>query len=455
MSAFAKADMFGSPRSAGDFCTPLDHNQGVTTTTGTTPAAEAAPPTHNWAGNLRYGFTRHLRPRTLTELQEQVAAEPRLRVIGSRHSFTAITDGDVALSLAGLPDDVEVDVDAGTVTCSGGATFGALAASLEAHGLALANLASLPHISVAGAVATGTHGSGAGLGNLATAVRALTFVTADGALRTVTRGEPDFAGAVVHLGALGVVHRVTLDVEPAYEVAQTVHPGLGWDVAEERLREALGAAYSVSLFTDWGPAGVTAWVKRRVGTDALAGTTGDFLGVPAATTPQHPVPGEDPVACTEQLGAPGPWSERLPHFRMGFTPSSGEEIQSEWHVPAEHGPAAVAALRGVHAEIAPLLMISEIRAVAADDLWLSPMQGRDTVSLHFTWVRDQAGVEAAARVVEQALSAYDPRPHWGKLYSHSPAVLDSYPQADAFRALRERWDPEHVFTNAWTARLLD
>ncbi|MBB6628830.1 FAD-binding protein [Nocardioides sp. KIGAM211] len=406
----------------------------------------------NWAGNHTFGFRDVLAPTSLEELQIVVAEHRRIRPLGSRHSFTALADGEAAVTLSSLPEAVTVDAAAGTVTCHGGSTFGALAAHLEPRGHALHNLASLPHISVAGAVSTATHGSGDRNGNLATAVAAVELVTADGELLTLRRGDPGFEGAVVSLGALGVIWRVTLDVEPTYQVDQTVYEGLPWTRVVEDLDAITSAGYSVSLFTDWGPQGASAWVKRR---DGDAPAPDDFHGGVAATAARHPLPGLDGATTTEQLGIAGAWSDRLPHFRMGFTPSHGAEIQSEYHVPRELGGAAIEALRAASDGFRSVLQIGEIRTVRRDDLWLSPQYERDTLSLHFTWVREQAAVEEALAVVEDCLAPFDPRPHWGKLFLPGCRPARSYPRLADFLALRGRLDPTGKFGNDWLDRHLD
>jgi xylitol oxidase len=410
----------------------------------------------NWAGNHRYPADTLHRPATVEQVQELVARARNVHVLGSRHSFTAIADADELVSLApgpdgGLPADVVVDRDAGTVSCSGGLTYGQLAAPLEEAGLALHNLASLPHISVAGAVATATHGSGAGNGNLATAVAAVELVTSSGDVLRVARGEPDFAGVVVGLGALGVVTRLTLDVQPAYEVRQRVFEDLAWPVLLDRFAEVLGCAYSVSVFTRFaeGADGVDmVWVKSR--TDGPASPEGDLFGAREATEPRHPIPGLDATAATAQLGVPGPWSARLPHFRMEFTPSNGDELQSEYLVPAGHGPAALEAVRALAPRLRPVLQVCEVRTVAADGLWLSTAEGRDSVAFHFTWVPDQEAVEEVLAELEGALAPFDPRPHWGKVFCASADELAGrYERHADFLALRERLDPRGAFRNPW------
>jgi alditol oxidase len=405
----------------------------------------------NWAGNHAYGARALHRPGSLEQVQELAATRPRIRVLGTRHSFTAIADSDELMSLERLPADVAVDRDRGTVAFAAGLRYGELAGALEPHGLALANLASLPHISVAGAVATATHGSGDGNGNLATSVAALQFVTSAGELITVRRGDADFEGHVVSLGALGAVVRIELDVEPAYEVRQEVFEDLAWEALLDRLDETFASAYSVSAFTRWREAVDQVWLKRR-DDDPRSG----LFGARPATELRHPILGNDPVHATPQLGRPGPWAARLPHFRLEFTPSNGEELQSEHHVPRRHAAAAIEALRAIAPEIRPPLLVTELRSVAADELWLSPQYRADTLGIHFTWRRDPAAVERAARTVEAALEPFEPRPHWGKVFFTGRDELAArYPRLGDFGALAARLDPRGAFRNAWLeARVL-
>jgi alditol oxidase len=403
----------------------------------------------NWAGNLTYSG-RVVRPASVAAAQEAVAGADRVRALGSRHSFNDIADtGGVLVSLEDLPPDVELGPD--TVTVPAGIRYGVLAEALQERGLALANLASLPHISVGGAIATGTHGSGDRNGNLSTEVAAVELIGADGELRRIARGEEDFAGSVVALGTLGVVTRVTLDVRPSFEVRQYVYPGVPWAPVLDDLGAVLASGYSVSLFTDWtGERVGQVWVKT-VGTGAPA----ELHGAPAASTRLHMIDGESLEAVTEQLGVPGPWLDRLPHFRLGHKPSSGEELQSEYLVPRENAVEAIRRLRGAHARIAPLLHVSEIRSVAADDLWLSGAHGHDTVALHFTWRLDPAGVGALLPDLEAALLPLGARPHWGKVFAATAAELAArYPKWTDFAELRRAADPRGKFGNAYTERVL-
>jgi alditol oxidase len=415
------------------------------------------PQLTNWGGNIAFTAQRFHRPTSVEELQRIVAGSERVRALGTGHSFNAIADtsGDL-VSVADLPHTVELDAERRTVTVAAGVSYGELAASIHAQGYALHNLGSLPHISVGGACSTGTHGSGDTNGNLATAVAALEIVTADGALVTASRaadGEA-FAGMVLALGALGIVTRLTLDVQPAYDVRQYVYEKLPHDQIEEHFAEIFARAYSVSVFTNWRDGRhQQAWLKQRV--TGSAPPPLHWMGGVLAHSPRNPVPDMPPANSTPQMGAPGPWHERLPHFRADFTPSSGDEIQSEYLLPREGARDALQAIRRVHHLIAPVLQISEIRTVAADGLWLSPSYGRDSVALHFTFVQDTAAVLPVLATIEEQLAPFAARPHWAKLFGTDPLVLRGFYERFAdFQQLVRTWDPGGKFRNEFLDRYL-
>jgi xylitol oxidase len=404
----------------------------------------------NWAGNVVFAARAVHRPGSVAELQELVAGSDRIRALGSGHSFSRIADttGDL-VSLAGLPHVVDVDTEAATVTVGAGMRYGEFTGHVHEAGFALPNLGSLPHIAIAGACSTGTHGSGNDNGALATAVSGVELVGADGELRTVLRGDPEFPGSVVALGGLGIVTALTLDLRPTFDVRQWVYEGLALDHAEE----ALAAAYSVSLFTYWAGEGFEqVWVKQR---DTDPEPPPNWLGATRADGPRHMVRGVDPAHCTPQLGELGPWNERLPHFRLAFTPSNGEELQSEYFVPRAALPDALRALDAIRDRIASVLLVSEIRTVAADDLWLSLSEGRDSGILHFTWVPDTAAVLPVVAAVEEALEPFAPRPHWGKVFGTSPATVGGrWPRLPEFRQLLAKHDPEGRFRNEMLDRYI-
>ena len=412
-------------------------------------------PGKNWAGNYTYRARKLHRPSTLEQAREIIANAPAVRVLGSRHSFNDIADSSELVALEAMPKDVLVDHATNTVSCNAALKYGELVETLTAEGVALRNLASLPHISVAGAVATATHGSGVTNGNLATAVAGLELVTSSGEILEASRGEPNFDGLVVGLGALGAVTRITLEVEPAYEVRQRVFEGLSWEALFEHFDEITSCGYSVSVFTRWGETTDQVWVKSRVG-DEPERVEGDLFGAVAAAVDRHPILGLDSSTCTPQLGKPGPWSDRLPHFRMGFTPSSGEELQSEYLFPRRHAAEAIEAVRSLANKIQPLLQVSEIRAVAEDRLWMSMNYGEDSVGIHFTWKPEQDAVEDMLVQLEAALVPFEARPHWGKLFNvDAAAIAPLYERMPDFVRLVERLDPRGAFRNSWLkARVL-
>ena len=406
-------------------------------------------PGRNWAGNYTYGAQKLHRPSTIEQVQEIIANAPSVRVLGSRHSFNDIADSSELITLEAMPMDAVVDHATDTVSFNAALKYAELVHTLNAEGVALHNLASLPHISIAGAVATATHGSGETNGNLATAVIGLELVTSGGEIIDASRGEPDFDGLVVGLGALGAVTRITLEVEPAYEVRQRVFEGLSWEALFEHFDEIISCGYSVSIFTRWGETIDQVWVKSRV-TDEPEQVESDLFGAAAAAVDRHPILGLDASSCTPQLGRPGPWADRLPHFRMGFVPSSGEELQSEYLFPRRYAVEAIEAVRSLADEIRPLLQVSEIRTVAADRLWMSMNYGQDSVGIHFTWKPERKAVEDMLVQLEIALVPFEARPHWGKLFNaNAEAIAPHYERITDFIRLVERLDPRGAFRNSW------
>ncbi|GGE98327.1 D-arabinono-1,4-lactone oxidase [Mycetocola zhadangensis] len=408
----------------------------------------------NWSANHAYRAQRIEAPSSVEEVQRLVTGASAVRALGTRHSFNPIADSaDLLLSTANLDFAPHIQEHGRLVTVGAGIRYGELASELQRNGWALSNLASLPHISVGGAIVTGTHGSGNGVRSLAASVAALEIVTASGDILQLRRGDADFDGAVVSLGALGIVTRVALDIQPTFEIAQTVFERLPFDAAISNFDALTGAAYSVSLFTTWQNPDVIdqVWLKRRPEADAPA--PANLFGAVPAPQDRHPLPGISAVNCTAQKGVPGAWLDRLPHFRLDFTPSNGEELQSEFLVPREHATAALAAVRDLAGTISPLLQVCEVRTLAADSLWLSSAFETDAVGLHFTWFRKQPEVEAILPELEAALAPFHARPHWGKVFTGDRASLERvYPRLDDFRALAARLDPNHVFVNEFLAQ---
>lgn len=408
----------------------------------------------NWAGNIEYSAHQLHYPRSTEEVQTLVQRLPKCRTLGTRHCFNTIADSDTHLiSSSQLNKIISLDKTACTVTVEGGIRYGELAPYLDENGYALHNLASLPHISVAGSIATATHGSGIGNGNLATAVTALEIVTADGELKHISR-ENYLHAAVVHLGALGIVTKITLSIQPRFLVRQNVYERLPIDQLKTHFEKILSAGYSVSLFTDWQHGFVNeVWVKSKPGTDPAP--LDELYGATAALNDLNPIADVSADNCTPQMGVPGPWHERLPHFKMGFTPSSGAELQSEYFIPFYLGVEAFSAIARLGPQISPHLFISEIRTVAADELWMSPNKGQPSLALHFTWRQDWSAVSRLLPLIEKELAPFQAKPHWGKLFTMPPATLQRhYEKLEDFKKLAAEWDPGGKFRNDFLTKNL-
>ena len=406
----------------------------------------------NWAGNYIYRAPRIHQPETVQQIQELVQRGHRVKALGTRHSFNDIADSPGELiSLEHFDKILELDHEQRSVTVEAGVRYGDLARWLHGQGYALHNLASLPHISVAGACATATHGSGDRHGNLATAVSAMELVTGNGEVVVLSRAQDreQFEGAVVGLGALGLVTKLTLDVSPTFQMQQDVYESMPLATLEKHYDELTSDIYSVSLFTDWRSSTVNqVWLKRHVPEGTSVKAEPELFGAKLATTHLHPIATISAENCTEQLGVSGPWFERLPHFRMDFTPSSGEELQAEYIMPRQHVFAAFRVINQLREHIAPLLLISEVRTIAADNLWLSPCYKQACVAIHFTWKQDWDSVRNVLPMIEEGLEPFDARPHWGKLFTTSHKRLHAlYEKMPAFQSLAQQYDPQGKFRN--------
>jgi len=410
----------------------------------------------NWAGNLTYSTGNVFYPTSVDEVQRLVKTHTKIKALGTRHCFNAIADSrDNLLSTSKMNKVVSLDAKEGTVTVEAGIKYGELAPYLHAKGYALHNLASLPHISVGGSVTTATHGSGIKNGNLASAVRGLEVVKADGSIIHISKAADaeKLNAAVVGLGALGILTKVTLAIQPTYMVRQNVFTGLPVAQLKDNFEKIMSAGYSVSLFYDWQTDLINeVWIKSRIGTDAPQNQP-EFYGAKAATKNLHPIIALSAENCTEQMGVPGPWYERLPHFKMGFTPSSGKELQSEYFVPLHKAVEAIEAVSHLGRQIGPHLFITEIRTIAADDLWMSPCRHQTSVTIHFTWKQETEAVLQLLPQIEAALSPFNARPHWGKVFTMDPKVLEShYEKLPDFKKLVAEYDPQGKFRNAFLER---
>lgn len=402
----------------------------------------------NWAGSYSFRAPRIVAASDTADVQRLVAAGGRVRALGTRHSFTDLADTTGTLvHLLEAAGEVELDEDRAAVTVGAGVRYGVLALWLEEHGWALRNMGSLPHISIGGATATGTHGSGDANPVLSDSILAIEYVGADAAVHTVRRGDPDFSAVAVGLGAYGIATRLTLGIRPSFRMRQDVYRGLGWDALLGSFDEITASGYSTSVFTKWEPqeAGQL-WVKRELVTDD------DLVPDAVAAALRDPVNRRTIVDdigdnVTEQ-GTPGPWLLRLPHFRLDATPSNGDELQTEYFVDRADAVPALEAVRGLVERIRPLLLVSELRTIAQDELWLSGAHGRDTLAIHFTWRNDLPGVLGVLPAIEDALAPFGARPHWGKVHGFDAQRLAAvHPRLADARAVFERLDPDGVFTS--------
>ena len=411
----------------------------------------------NWAGNLTYSTDKVYYPTSVEEIQQLVKKYSKIKALGTRHCFNTIADSkDNLLSLKEMNKVVTLDAGAHTVTVEGGMKYGELCPWLDSKGYALHNLASLPHISVAGAITTATHGSGVKNGNLSTAVTALEIVTADGNIIHLSKDKDGekFSAAVVGLGAIGVITKVTLAIQPTFMMRQYVYEKMPIQQMKDHFDEIVSAGYSVSLFTDWQTENINeVWIKSRVDDAANSKSKPDFFGAKPATKNMHPIAELSAENCTEQMGVPGPWYERMPHFKMGFTPSSGKELQAEYFVPQQHAVEAILSIHRMGKEIGPHLFISEIRTIDADNLWMSPCYKQPSVTIHFTWKQEWDAVNKLLPVIEKELAPFNAKPHWGKLFTITSKVLESrYEKFSAFKKLIREYDPNGKFNNEFLNR---
>ncbi|HTU93623.1 MAG TPA: FAD-binding protein [Gemmataceae bacterium] len=406
----------------------------------------------NWAGNYQYSSDKLSTARSVEDVQKLVKKHAKVKVLGTRHCFNGIADSTANLiTLAPMDRVVELDAKARVVAVEAGMRYGHLCPYLHEKGFALHNLASLPHICIAGACATATHGSGDRNGNLATAVAGLEIVTAGGEVLRLSREKDGtvFPGAVVNLGALGVVTKVALDIQPTFEMRQDVYENLPLAQLKAHFEDIVSAGYSVSLFTDWQQKRVNeVWIKRRIEKGVHLDAKPEFYGAKLAAKNLHPIADLSAKNCTEQMGVPGPWYERLPHFRMGFTPSSGKELQSEYFLPRKNAVEAILAVERLRDVVSPHLMISELRTIDSDQLWMSTCYKQASLAIHFTWKQDWDSVRKVLPRIERELAPFKARPHWGKLFTMDPGELHKrYDRLLDFKRLLKEYDPRGKFRN--------
>ena len=400
----------------------------------------------NWSGNVTFEANLVVRPTSIEDIKSAVKAADKVRALGSAHSFNQIAASkDVLFSFENFPKDIEIDAASKQVRIAAGVRYGEAAIALNAAGLALPNMGSLPHITVVGATSTGTHGSGARNKNLSAAIIKIELINANGEEVTI-EGE-ELHAARVGLGALGIIHHVTLQAIDAFNVSQTVYRDLHFENWISNFDQVMGNNYSVSAFTTWGDSLVDQlWIKSHMEDDVLPGD--EFYTGTAAEQKLHPLEGADTASATEQMGSVGPWHERLPHFKLDFMPSFGDELQTEYFVDIKDAKAALEAVHALREQIRPLLLVTELRTIAGDDNWLSEAYRRDSLAIHFTWKPDVPGVMAFLPTLEAALEQFGARPHWGKLFTDLGFnFYELYPHFAEWRAYRNQMDPDRKFVN--------
>ena len=411
----------------------------------------------NWAGNYTYQADEVRYPQDIVNLSKLLKSHSKVKALGTQHCFNEIADtSGLQLSTKNLKSIIELNEELSYVIVESGIKYGDLGIVLHSNGLALHNLASLPHISVGGSCATATHGSGVRNGNLATALKGFELLTPGGELLWVdqqTNTDLFHAGGV-SMGALGIMTKVKLAIQPTFEVSQRVYENLSMDALKNNFDKIMSEGYSVSFFTHWLDKNINqVWVKSRE--DELREIPSDFYGATPATLDLHPIKANSPINCTPQMGVPGPWHKRLPHFKMDFTPSNGDELQSEFFVGRENAFEAIMAIEALHDKIAPLLFISEIRCIAADNFWMSTAYQRESVAIHFTWKPDPEGVIAILSEIQAALSPFKARPHWGKIFTISGDELATrYPKFEEFLSFKRELDPKGVLNNSYLDKAL-
>jgi len=401
----------------------------------------------NWSGNVEFAPARLIHPTSLGEIAREVSRSNKVRAVGSAHSFNRIADStESIIAFDQFPHDISVDSANRQVRVSAGVRYGELAIALHAAGFALPNMGSLPHITVVGATSTGTHGSGVANQNLSAAISHIELINADG--EDVSIIGSDLNAARVGLGALGIIHHVTLNIIPGFDLTQAVYLDLPFRDFIIHFRDFMAGGYSVSAFTTWGDSVIDQlWVKSLPTNDDSVPS--EYFGAKISAIKAHPLAGAETQSATEQLGSRGPWHERLPHFKLDFTPSFGEELQSEFFIDIADAKPALEFLYEIRELIQPYLLVSELRTIATDENWLSPSYQRDSLAIHFTWKPDVAGVSALLPTIEAGLKPFNARPHWGKLFTDAHFDFQAlYPQFSAWKVFRDKYDTTRKFTNA-------
>ena len=403
----------------------------------------------NWAKNITFSSQNYIEIENLTQLQKVIESSNKLKVVGTSHSFSEIADTTGTLiSLKNLDSEIEIDEKSQTVKVSAGTSYANLAKYLEKNGWALSNLASLGEISIAGAVMTGTHGSGSNNKVLSDSVVAIEMILSSGDKFVIDRKNfAQFSGFVVSFGALAVFTKLTLKIVRSFSVKQVVYENVPIQSVLENFNEIFDRPYSASYFSNWSPKNTGQIWMKFLDDDKYPELQSKAYGGNLALSNQHPVKVNDPGNCTEQMGVAGKWLFRLPHFRLNSSPASGDEVQTEYLVDRDHVQGYINELTKIGEDIAARVYATEIRTISSDDLWLSGAYGRETVGFHFTWKKSPE-VKDFLPEIENILGKNNGRPHWGKLFSTPRAqLIDRYPMYEEFRQLIQKYDSGNKFRN--------
>ncbi len=408
----------------------------------------------NWARNLEFSAGEFLEINSISQLQEVINNSDKVKVLGTGHSFSPIADTSGSLiSIKKLDPEIHIDSKMQTVSVSAGTSYAQLARYLEANGWALENLASLGEITVAGAIMTGTHGSGSSNTVLSNAVVEIEMILASGEKLLLNQQNlEEFNGFIVSFGALAVFTRLKLKIVKSFSIKQIVYENITSKSVSEYFDEIFDNAYSVSYFNSWAKNSTgQIWMKFLSDKDTSTLPKNAFGGNLAVAN-QHPVKVNDPSTCTEQMGAPGKWLYRLPHFKLDSSPASGDEVQTEYLVDRKYVKEYIEELSLIGDEIADKVYATEIRTIKADNLWLSGAYERPTVGFHFTW-KKSADIETFLPKIEQILGQNGGRPHWGKLFStNKNQLITRYPKFSNFQQLLKKYDPDGKFRNQFIDR---
>jgi xylitol oxidase len=403
----------------------------------------------NWAGNLTFSAKEFIEIDNISKLQQVVSNSQGVKVLATGHSFNAIGDTKYTLiSLKNLSNGIEIDSQNAQALIPAGMSYADAARYLESNGWAFSNMASLGEVTIAGAISTGTHGSGSNNGVLSTSVVGLEIVLGSGELITIDESNSEeFAGFVISLGSLGVFTKIKMKIVPSFSVKQFVYENIGIQAVAENFDTVFNSAYSVSYFSNWAK-NSTGQIWMKFLDDSSSDNLSDnWLGANQAKAKQHPVKINNPDPCTDQLGISGKWLYRLPHFKLDSSPASGDEVQTEYLVDRKYVNEYIQDLRTIGDEIAPRVYATEIRTIKSDELWLSGAYQRETVGFHFTWKKSDTLVDFLPRI-EEILGKHDGRPHWAKLFSVKSDELSArYPKYSNFEALLKKYDPKKKFRN--------